>query len=286
MIRGLLCGLLIVAYAFIILPFSDLQKSRPVEVKLGYLPHAQLLKITSGEHRSTVAATIMMRVLFYFGTVIEKLMDQVIINPEFYNLFKTLQRVIELDPYNMDSYYFAQAVFTWELGRIDEVNYLLEQGMKYRPWDHTLPFYIGFNSAFFLKDYSKAATYMQKAAEISGSQLYTQLTARYFYESQQTALGLAFLEAMISSARDKAVRESYKMRRDALLATTVLEKALKTYRAGTGSLPESLAELVEEGILDRLPTDPYGGEFYLDDQGRVRTTSKLSEPLEEKGLQN
>lgn len=286
MMRGLLCGLLLLAYAFIIIPFSDLQKSRPVEVKLGYLPHAQLLKVTSGEHRSTVAATIMMRVLFYFGTVIEKLMDQVIINPEFYNLFKTLQRVVELDPYNMDSYYFAQAIFTWELGRIDEVNYLLEQGMKYRPWDQTLPFYIGFNSAFFLKDYPKAATYMQKAAEISGNPLYTQLAARYFYESQQTALGLAFLETMIRSAKDKAVRENYKMRRDALLATTVLEKALKTYRAETGSLPESLMELVEAGLLDRLPDDPYGGEFYLDDQGRVRTTSKLSEPLEEKGMQN
>ena len=286
MMRGLLCGLLLLAYAFIIIPFSDLQKSRPVEVKLGYLPHAQLLKVTSGEHRSTVAATIMMRVLLYFGTVIEKLMDQVIINPEFYNLFKTLQRVVELDPYNMDSYYFAQAIFTWELGRIDEVNYLLEQGMKYRPWDQTLPFYIGFNSAFFLQDYPKAATYMQKAAEISGNPLYTQLAARYFYESQQTALGLAFLETMIRSAKDKAVRESYKMRRDALLATTVLEKALETYRAETGSLPESLMELVEAGLLDRLPDDPYGGEFYLDDQGRVRTTSKLSEPLEEKGMLN
>ena len=122
--------------------------------------------------------------------------------------------------------------------------------------------------------------------EISGNPLYSQLTARYFYESQQTALGLAFLEAMIRSAKDKAVRESYKMRRDALLATTVLEKALKAYRTETGSLPESLKELVEAGLLDRLPDDPYGGEFYLDDQGRVRTTSKLSEPLEEKGMQN
>ena len=94
MMRGLLCGLLLLAYAFIIIPFSDLQKSRPVEVKLGYLPHAQLLKVTSGEHRSTVAATIMMRVLFYFGTVIEKLMDKSNINPEFFNLFKNRYRFV------------------------------------------------------------------------------------------------------------------------------------------------------------------------------------------------
>ena len=285
MIRLTLCGLLLAAYALLIIPFAELQKNRPVVVKLGYLPHAQILKITSGEHRPTTAALMIMRVLFYYGTVIQKLQENVVVQPEFYNLFKTVQRVVDLDPYNMDAYYFAQAVFTWDLGRVEEVNFLLEKGMQSRPRDYTLPFYIGFNYAYFLKDYPKAAVFMQKAAELSGNPLYTQLTARFFYESEQSSLGLAFLESMIRSAKDKAVRKSYELRRDALLATTLLEKARDAYRAESGHAPTNPEELVNKGFLPAVPTDPYGGTFFFDDDGRVRTTSKLAVPQEwDKGL--
>ena len=275
MTRRLLCGILVAAYAVLIIPFADFQKNRPVEVKLGYLPHAQILKVTSGEHRTTTAALIVMRVLFYYGTVIQKLQENVIVRPEFFNLFKTVQTVVDLDPYNMDSYYFAQAVFTWDAGRVREVNSLLEQGMQRRTWDASLPFYVGFNSAYFLKDYPKAAVYMQYAAERSDNPLYTQLAARYFYESEQSALGLAFLESMILTAKDKAVRRSYELRRDALIATTILEKARDAYSARFGSLPKQPEQLVEVRLLTALPKDPYGGTFFFDERGQVRTTSKL-----------
>ena len=165
------------------------------------------------------------------------------------------------------------------------LNRSLEKGMQSRPRDYTLPFYIGFNYAYFLKDYPRAAVFMQKAAELSGNPLYTQLTARFFYESEQSSLGLAFLESMIRSAKDKAVRKSYELRRDALLATTLLEKARDAYRAESGHAPKNPEELVNKGFLPAVPTDPYGGTFFFDDDGRVRTTSKLAVPQEwDKGL--
>jgi len=33
---------------------------------------------------------------------------------------------------------------------------------------------------------------------------------------------------------------------------------------------------VEGGILKGIPPDPYGGKFYLDKSGRVRTTSEFA----------
>jgi tetratricopeptide (TPR) repeat protein len=273
---------LVVAYALLILPFTHYLKSRPVEVKLGYLPHPQMLKAASGEHRPTVAALVVVRVLFYFGTIIDKLQENVIIRPEFLNMFKTLQGAVHLDPYNMDAYYFAQAAFTWELGRVNDVNHLLEQGMSYRTWDPWLPFYLGFNYAYFLKDYSKAATYMQRAAEISGNPLYANLAARYFYESEQSSLGLAFLDTMIHSAKDKVVRQSYEMRRDALKAVLAITEAIEVYRTRFGQPLSDLSRLVHLGLLPELPVDPYGGTFYLDEQGKVRTTSKFATPSVER----
>ncbi len=283
MTRRVVCFLLVLAYSLLIVPFADLQKNRPIEVKLGYLPHSQLLKISSGEHCSTTAALIVMRVLFYYGTVLQKLQENVVVRPEFLNLFKTVQTAVDLDPYNMDTYYFAQAVFPWDVARVNEVNYLLEQGVRFRTWDPFVPFYLGFNHAYFLKDYARAAGYMQLAAERSGSKFYAQLAARYFYESEQTSLGLAFLETMIRTAKDKAVRKSYELRRDALLATQIIAEARDIYRTKYGKLPSSPIELLQKGVLITLPEDPYGGSFYFDERGKVRTTSKLVFPSGEPG---
>lgn len=279
----LLFGALIVGYALVLLPFTSHLKQRPVEVKLGYLPHPQLLKAASGEHAPTVAAMMMARVLFYFGTVLQKLQENVIVAPEQFNMYKTLQGVAHLDPYNMDTYYFAQATFTWETGRVREVNALLEQGMNSRTWDFWLPFYLGFNYSYFLKDYATAAGYMQKAAELSDNPMFAGLASRFFYESEQSALGLAFIETMINTSKDKVVRKTYEMRRDALLAVLTIERARDAYRARYGRLPAEIGQLVRAGLLSQIPVDPYGGQFFIDAQGMVRTTSKLAASVKKDG---
>ena len=276
--RWLFVGLLI-SYSLIILPFTVYLENRPLEIKLGYLPHPQIIKTISGEHRSTSAAFTVLRVLFYYGTILQKLNDNVIVRPEFKNMYKTLAGAIHVDPYNMDAYYFAQAAFTWELGRVGEVNALLIKGLEYRTWDYWLPFYLGFNQAYFLKDYEKAAINMKRAAEISGNPLYANLASRYFYESEQNEFGLKFLDAMIQGAKSRSVRKSYEMRKQALISVLQIEKALTSYRNRFGRFPTELAELVQTGLLAKIPDDPYGGTFFMDEQGKVRTSSKFVAPV-------
>lgn len=273
----LLFGALLLCHGLLILPFTGYLRQRPLEVKLGYLPHPQILKLSVADHGLAVAEAAVVKVLFYFGTLVETFQKNVIFRPEYPNMYRTLQTAAQLDPYNMDNYYFAQAAFTWEIGRVAEVNALLEQGMKYRTWDPWLPFYIGFNRAYFLKDYIGAAPFMQLAAERSGNPLFTKLAARYFYESRQTELGLIFLDSMIAQAKDKAVKATYQLRRDALLAVSEIERALAEFRKRQGRDPSDLHELVATGLLPALPADPYGGTFYLDVDGRVRSTSKLAD---------
>jgi tetratricopeptide (TPR) repeat protein len=269
----------LLAYGLLILPFSSFIAQRPVEVKLGYLPHPQLLKILSADHNLLLAEMSVIKVFFYFGTIVEKWHDNVIIRPEHANMYRTLQSATQLDPYNMDAYYFAQAAFTWELNRVAEVNKLLEHGVKFRTWDPWIHFYLGFNYAYFLKDYGKAAFYLRRAGELSpDNALFARLAARYYYESDQTDVGLAYLETMIAQAKQKAVKETYQVRYNALLAVLTLEKARDAFANKVGRLPGSLDELILAGFLKQLPEDPYGGKFYLDEKSRVRSTSKLANP--------
>ena len=271
-------ALLVLSFSLLVPALSSHLKDRPVEVKLGYMPHPRVLKILVADQSPLIADIAILKVLFYYGTIIEKWQTNVIIRPEFFNMFKTLQAAIQLDPYNEDAYYFAQAAFNWELGRARDVNSLLEYGMQFRTWDYWLPFYAGFNSAYFLKEYDKAARYMQRAAEISGNALFGKLAARYFYESDQTSLGLAFLDTMIASTRDKAVKKTYQVRKAALLAVASLEKALAAYHDEKKHLPNDLQQLVKAGFIDAIPVDPYGGVFFIDATGKVRTTSQFANP--------
>jgi tetratricopeptide (TPR) repeat protein len=264
------------AYLLLLSPLQRQLKERAVAVKLGYTPVAEALKMTSADHRYALAGWTVLKVLFYYGTTIDKAREHVVVSPEYYNMYKTLETVVKLDPYNMDAYYFAESAFTWELGRISDVNRMLDYGMKYRTWDWYLPFFAGFNEAYFLKDYAKAGRYMQKAAEISGDPLFTRLASRYFYESGRTQLGLAFLDTVIKSTRDRQVREVYLLRRQALAAVQEIEAAIHKFQKLFARDPQTIAELVAVNILEAIPEDPYGGDFYIDQQGKVRSTSKFA----------
>ena len=268
----------LLSHGLFLAPFVEHMATRPVEVRLGYIPHPQILKMTTADHDLLVAGAAVVNILFYYGTVVDKALKNVIIRPEYQNMYRTVVTAVRLDPYNQDAYYFAQAAFTWELGRIREVNKILEEGLRYRTWDPWLPFYLGFNHSYFLKDYAAAARYMKIAAERSGNPLFAKLAARYFYEAKQTDLGLVFLDTMIAQSRDEAVKKTYKMRRDALWAISQLEEALSAFTERFGYPPHQLQELVSAGLIEKLPVDIYGGSFYLDSAGRVRSTSKLANP--------
>ncbi len=275
--------LLLIVYCSLILPFAGFMKNRPVEVKLGYLPHPQLLKTLTADHALLVSEMAVVKVLFYYGSIVEHYSEKVIIRPEQANMYRMMQIATYLDPYNNDAYYFAQAAFTWELGRVKEVNALLEKGAEFRSWDPWINFYLGFNYSYFLKDYQKAAKYYQRAGELAPKNtLFSNLAARYLYESDQNQNALAFLDAMISQAKDKAVRKTYVMRRDALRVVQSLEDAQQRFLLQKGRHPDDIAELLKTGFISQMPQDPYGGEFYLDEQEKMRSTSNFASAKKKK----
>jgi tetratricopeptide (TPR) repeat protein len=192
-------------------------------------------------------------------------------------MFAALQTSSRLDPYNMDTYYMAQAVFTWEAGMAKPVIDLLEYGFAHRTWDWYLPLFLSFDYAYFLRDYQKAGEYMAKSAELNKKQafFYT-LAARYFYEGGRTALAVTYLKELIANERNERIRQLMMTRATALEAILLLEQGVSAFKQHYQRPPENLEEVRRTGFIDKIPADPYGGEFYLDKMGRVRTTSRLA----------
>ena len=148
--------------------------------------------------------------------------------------------------------------------------------MKYRTWDWMLPFFAGFNSAYFIKDYKKASEYYKRAGELSGSDLYLSLAGRYMQESGQTELAIAYLEFLEKGEKNQAVKTNYQIRLAAFREVRRIELARNRYLDSGGVLPVTLETLIRCGILSPPPADPYGGVFYLEPDGKVTTTSKFA----------
>ena len=72
MIYRLLFVLFLAGYAFCIVPFASYMKNRPVAVKLGYVPSAEVLRVTVGDQKLLVAHAAVVKVLVYYGTLVDK----------------------------------------------------------------------------------------------------------------------------------------------------------------------------------------------------------------------
>ena len=271
--RGILFLALAVLLAGTHAQLTRFRDARPPEVRLGFFPPAPVIKALSADQYQFVSHVISLQCLFYFGSLVERSSQSV----DWWKLYRAIYTSTRLDPYNMDSYYFAQAVLTWETGMIEQVNDLLKYGFAHRTWDWYLPFFISFNYAYFVKDYNKAAEYLEKVAEINPKvEWFATLAARYYYEGGSTTLALAYLKEMISTARSEAIRTRLLTRAQAFERILDIEKAIADYEKRFQQQPKELRELVRKGLLKRIPDDPYGGTFYLDKEGKVRTTSKLA----------
>ena len=271
---ALVCLLL---YGILIIPFTTYLRNKPYVEKLGYVPSSvTVLKSIAVDQKELVAASLVLKVLMYFGDLVEKANNKVIIPPDFMTMSRLLHCAVKLDPYNMDAYYFAQSFLTWDAKQFMLANDLLDYGMKYRTWDWYLPFFAGFNSAYFMRDYSKAAEYFKQSGDLSGQGLLKSLAGRYMQESGQTDLAIGYLSAMEKGENNPALKKYYQLRLTAFREARRIEVARDGYKKKHGIMPTTVEQLVSVGLLSSNPIDPYGGQFYLDADGKVATTSKYA----------
>lgn len=270
----LLCGF----YLALLAPFTRAMAHKPYAEKLGAVPRPEVLQALFPDYQELVGASLLTRVFLYFGALVEAIDDprQLAKTTDYPAMSRAVHGALRLDPYNADGYYFGQAVLAWDVGQYRLANELLEYGMRYRTWDWQLPFFAGFNYAYFLKDRPAAAAMYMRAGELSGQTMFKTLAGRYLQEAGETQLAIDYLRTMVAEARDPAVLRALQLRLAAFEAVLAIEQARDRFAAERGSLPASVEALVAAGYLPTVPVDPYGGRFYLDDSGQVVSTSKFA----------
>jgi len=239
------------------------------------------LKVASLDYRNLVADLFFLKALTHFGETFERgestIVGTYVKDWEWQVMLDELDLSTSLDPLFLDPYYFANAIITHHTSLIPAVVVLLERGSKARDWDWELPFYTGFNYFYYLDQPAKASDFLMQAATRStdGGSVISTLAARLAYEGKKTENAILFLRKMLASASDESARKSYGTRLKSLEGIYIVEKGVELFRQRYGSNPENVAALVSGKILTRIPEDPYGGDYYIDSDGSVKTTSNL-----------
>ena len=254
--------------------YPKIQKRYEPSLRLHRLPPALALEIASFGNRELLAALIFYNTEFYFGEKAGFRKE----TPQLKLIYDALNKATDLDPRNMDCYYFAQGTLSWVKPAIPVLNRLLEKGFKYRPWDWYLPFFLGANYYFQLKDPVHASKYMKEAARLNPrSPVFATLAARMLYQGNQTRAAIIYLKSLIKETQNPLFRKRFEKRLHALEAIYILENGIRRYETKFGKRPAQIRDLVNRGIISEIPPDPYGGVFYIGKDGRVYTTSKLAE---------
>lgn len=241
------------------------------------LPSA-VLKLTSLEHDGVTADFLYLKGLVFHGSTYEGegKTQRAVKGWEYNWLYHTLKAATDLDPYFLDPYFLANSVLVWEAGRVREANALLEKGSRYRDWDYWLPFYMGFNYYYFLNDNVKASAALMDASKRPGAGSFIPFfAARIAYKGNRTENAIMFLEGVLKTTKDDSMRKDYETRLETFKRILFLEQGVADYREKVGKNPESLNALIEQRIIDHLPEDPYGGKFYIEKDGSIKTTSEL-----------
>jgi hypothetical protein len=193
----------------------------------------------------------------------------------FANLYPLLDLTTSLDPHFSAAYRFG-AIFLSEpfpdgAGRTDLAVALLEKGLQFDPkrWEYAQD--IGFVHYWWRKDYSAAADWFLRAAEIPGAPDWLRpVAAVTLAEGGSTTSSRRLWQEVLANAEVNWLRASARRRLLQLDAVDQIQELLRrvaAYAARFGMLPRSWSDMIRAGYLKGIPVDPEGYEYFLDTVG-------------------
>lgn len=240
---------------------------------LMYVRSPEVMSRAALSYRMVLADAYWIRALQHFGRARQAPPD----GRHYDLLYPLLDLTTSLDPEFNVAYRFG-SIFLTELppggpGRPDLAITLLKKGLAAQPRSWEFAQDIGF-VYYRQRDYAAAADWFKRAAATPGAPSWLQpleAVTRTRGGDRNTARSLWM--ALGAGTEDKWLRnESARRLRqlDALDAIDAVSGAVAAYRARTGTVPRTWAELIRAGSLRRIPLDPDGRAMQLDpEEGTV-----------------
>ena len=251
----------------------DERRSAPERAEqLAYLPKGEYLRLAVLGYRQVVADLIWLQAVQHIGARKD--------TQQGYSwTYHAVDVVTDLDPSFIAVYQAAGLFLGVLVGHHTEALAILEKGMQRNPKAWQLPFFAGYISYYELCDSSAAGRYFRIAAQVPGSPDYLpRLASRMTAVSGQYAAAMEFLERFSRGVSDERLRESLALRMKEVAQErdiSVLERSVHLYFSKFQRFPSKPDDLLLSGIIQQLPSDPFGGHYQIDFvTGKVSVSSR------------
>ena len=224
-----------------------------------------LLKIAAGEFKGLLADYLLLKASTFLGGRYHTTDSD---REAVCTLFR---QSLALDPYFFQTCYYIQGYLPWEGKMPEKAIELLEICKNHRYWDWNPCFFIGFDYFYFFHDNLAASKYLMEGARRPHAPLLLgMLGARLAQKGGQTETAIIFLKSMYETSDDEATKQQIGLRIEALNGVLTLEKGIEQFKEQCGRPPKNLEELVTEGILKKLPSNPYQAPYtYEIENGQI-----------------
>ena len=244
---------------------TALAKESAAQLEVLYLPQGRALEFISFGYRNLFSDILWFNTISYFG-------KHYVTDRNYGWLKHMCSLVTRLDPRKRHVYEFCGLMLAWESsdydGSIEQFNRAIEQF----PDQWKLYFQRGFTEMFFKNDADKARQDFMKAASLPGAEpIAARLAAKKLLTTSEPEEAIVFLNELLRQTNDKVQRKALTKRlREARyeLDLRALEKAMGEFEARQGRALQELSELKQAGMVREIPTDPWGGSYFLDQSDR------------------
>lgn len=205
-------------------------------------------------------------------------------------LWPLLDIATTLDPNLLAAYRFGSMFLSDApprgAGRPDLAVKLLERGIQANPNDWQLYQDLGNVYYFDAKDYAKAAAAFEEGSKNPKSMIWMKvLAAKIAGQGQSLDTSYFLWQQVYDTTTDELIRKNAASHLRLLkvdLDLRALDQRLDEYEKQTGKRAKRMSELVEAGLLKKLPTDADGFAYVVGTSGKAELN--LNSPLLEEKL--
>jgi hypothetical protein len=245
--------------------------------ELLYLPNEHLLSHFTGGLSSVVADLIWIQCVQYTAAEAKGMRS-------FAWLQHMLDTVVRLDPHFVDAYRYGGVFLAALKADSDAGVKFLQRGIVANPHAWELPYEAGMvyllNRRTDPDARRQAAIYMGMAAATGDApKLVTELAAKLQGEHNLMELEEEMWQDLLKSddelLRDMAARKLQEL--GLREAVQLMNERAAVFAQQAGRPLQSPQDLVEAGLISRLPADPLGGTFIVDRNGEIQSTTLLEQ---------
>jgi hypothetical protein len=248
--------------------------------ELLYLPNEKLLNHFTVGQQGLVADLLWLQCIQYTAKEFRG-------DFKFTWLTQMTDNIVRLDPYYHDVYQWGGQLLAMLKHDSDAGIDLMKRGIPHHPDRWELPFEIARTHILNRNDPVAGARYLAMAATTGDPPPFVLDWAKNLQRLHSlTDLQRAMWQDILDTSEDEsmqALAERKLVEADLADIVMQLNKVSDHFEASTGRRAASFEELEAAGLIEGRPSDPLGGEFFVDPDGRFQSTSILDSQVQERG---